>query len=610
MSLNVSNGQIIDGTGNPFIVRGVNIYADVLMSVGPATITNTFPGLDFLRVNVLDMAADSAAKLEPFVDALTSLGVVVELEDHNSSTVLTGAALNSAVQRYTDWATVFKDNPNVVFGTQNEPLGSGSSIDGEISTIYNSIRATGNSNLVLIDPYGGYSTKGLIASDFTSMTNVAWDIHYYSEFSDYSTDLGANESALANEVAGTHAIRSANGAIPIIIGEYGPAPGDSISPGGSQAIAAVEASGLGSLAWAWETGNPSPYPGDLLNPPWTGGPSALTSYGQTVAQYIAAGHPAPIAGNAQLYIAPGQSVDLTSPLLALDTAGMPGDSLLLTAVGTSGNQGTVALSGGDLSYKAPSSGSTDVFTYTVSNELQENAIGSVKVSLNSDLNTNVSLSLTGTGNIVFGGNGSDVITGTTGSDWISLGDGNDTVSLFGHVNTVTLGNGANVVSMPGDNNSITLGNGADTVSLAGTGNTVTVGSGHDVIKSGGVVGADTFILNGGTTELVLNGPNNKVLTNGGADQIVDAPAGADNLYLQVGQSGGAIMIANFSATKGVVDLVAALASSLHWTTPAQVDAALTSDHGGGTLLSLGAHGSIDFIGVAPTVLQASNFQIG
>jgi hypothetical protein len=44
---------------------------------------------------------------------------------------------------------------------------------------------------------------------------------------------------------------------------------------------------LGSAAWAWETWNGSPYPGDLVNPPWTGGTDSLTQYGQEVAAFIA-----------------------------------------------------------------------------------------------------------------------------------------------------------------------------------------------------------------------------------------------------------------------------------------------------------------------------------
>src|SRR5208282_4831695 len=64
--------------------------------------------------------------------------------------------------------------------------------------------------------------------------------------------------------------------------------------------------------------------------------------------------PGPTAGNAHLYIAPSQSFDLTNPLLALDTPGLPGDTLTLTAVGAS-TKGTVTLNtkNGDLSYTAP-----------------------------------------------------------------------------------------------------------------------------------------------------------------------------------------------------------------------------------------------------------------
>jgi hypothetical protein len=145
----------IGPNGQPFIAKGVNIYADTLMSVGAATITSTFPGLNFLRVNVFDMTDDTAATLAPYVNALTSQGVTVELDDHNYPTVITGNDLNAAVQRYADWATTFKNNPNVVFGTQNEPSAGGGSIDGEISAIYNAVRGAGNNTIVMMNPYGG-----------------------------------------------------------------------------------------------------------------------------------------------------------------------------------------------------------------------------------------------------------------------------------------------------------------------------------------------------------------------------------------------------------------------------------------------------------------------
>ena len=57
-------------------------------------------------------------------------------------------------------------------------------------------------------------------------------------------------------------------------------------------------------------------------------------------------------------------------------------------------------------------------------------------------------------------------------------------------------------------------------------------------------------------------------------------------------------------------LADALASAELWMTPAQVAAAVRTDGHGGSLLSFGAHGSIDFLSVPPSELHASNFHIG
>jgi len=152
--------------------------------------------------------------------------------------------------------------------------------------------------------------------------------------------------------------------------------------------------------------------------------------------------PGPTAGNTHLYLSPAQSANLTSFLLALDTPGLPGDALTLSAVGTLGTRGTVSLSKGNLSYTAPTSGSSDAFTYTVSDQLHETAIGSVSVSL---LGTSGSIALTGSGNSVVAGNGNYSITGGTGGNSVSLGNGNDSMSLPGSNNTVVLGGGNDTV---------------------------------------------------------------------------------------------------------------------------------------------------------------------
>ena len=110
--------------------------------------------------------------------------------------------------------------------------------------------------------------------------------------------------------------------------------------------------------------------------------------------------------------------------------------------------------------------------------------------------------------------------------------------------------------------------------------------------------------------LFLHGLHDTVSVNGGTDTITDTPNGADTLMLQMGALGGTVSVGNFSVAKGVVLLAQALASSEGWTTSAQIAAALGTDGHGGSLLSLGAHGSIDFQNVPKTQLTASNFHIG
>jgi len=192
---------------------------------------------------------------------------------------------------------------------------------------------------------------------------------------------------------------------------------------------------------------------------------------------------------------------------------------------------------------------------------------------------------------------------------VVLGNGDDSVSLSGNNNTATLGNGSNHVSVLGNNNAVTLGNGNDSVSITGTGNSLTLGSGHDSITSGVGSGGDSFTLDGSFASLTLQGSNNSVLVNGGSTSIWDTVGGTDALHLQIGPLGGSVGITNFSAANGVLALTSAMASFLGWTTPGQIDAALTSDHHGGSLLSLGSQGSVDFVGIAPASLHATNFKI-
>jgi Ca-dependent carbohydrate-binding module xylan-binding/Cellulase (glycosyl hydrolase family 5) len=291
MGFSVSNGQIIGPNGQPFIAAGVDIWSNEVINdpTGSANlIESLFPNANMVRIAAGDgYSTDSVAALEPFINQMTSKGIVVEIGNYNpalTSNVATGQALTDELAWFTSLATAFKGNPYVWFSTDNEPSDQynySGATSAEQLAVYNTIRATGNTSMIGLEN-SQWSLNGqqsfsasISASDIAGMTNVHWDDHYYNWLSNYSTDVGANLSALQAEVAGSQVYKDADGTIPAIIGEYGPATtGNGTDPGGSATITAVLESGYGSTAWGINSGGT----GDQL----VNG-NSLTAFGQQVA---------------------------------------------------------------------------------------------------------------------------------------------------------------------------------------------------------------------------------------------------------------------------------------------------------------------------------------
>lgn len=273
----------------PFIARGINIMEGQQPSVDE--VEAAFPGVNFIRYAIYDYA--DPATISAYIKQFTDKGIVVELEDHSSSDgqdrgggtgeVFTGDRLTQELNWYSSVATAFKDNPYVWYGTDNEPPANdpGALSNWQLQT-YQAVRSTGNNAPVMLEATSwgpGQTNVGYDASDYAGMTNTIWDVHSYQWI--YGNDDAA---AIAPQLAGiindTQAIPNAGGPMPIIIGEYGNSTtGDTIDDNGN--VAAVEASGVGSAAWAWGSGNP----GDGL----TDGDSPSSPYGQQVASFIAQG---------------------------------------------------------------------------------------------------------------------------------------------------------------------------------------------------------------------------------------------------------------------------------------------------------------------------------
>jgi hypothetical protein len=163
-------------------------------------------------------------------------------------------------------------------------------------------------------------------------------------------------------------------------------------------------------------------------------------------------------------------------------------------------------------------------------------------------------------------------------------------------------------ALSGSNQTFTLGDGNFAVSLAAnsTDDTISVGTGTDTLTTAAGDSHNTFQLNNSNSSLVLHGTGNVVFISGGNDTITDSPSGNDKLTLDVGSAGGQIELMNFSAAHGKIDL----APGLGFSTAAAAAGALQSDGAGGSVLLLNGQGLLDFQGVAPSSLHASNFHIG
>lgn len=277
----VKNGKIYAPDGQQFQTKGINVFPG---QVDAATLLATLPGLNAVRLAATP--GTDPGTIDALVQGLTSHGVVVEIEDHsspgaafapNGNNVLTGSALDAEAAWYAGLADRYRNNSHVWFGTANEPDAPGNpgSIAQQEIAIYNAVRGAGNKTMVMLSERGGFTTDFAqpYAADYAKMSNVAWDSHYYGWVSDFSTKQADIFTSFSNQIANAQSIRSADGLVPVVIGEYGTSTtGSGQDANGTQVVQMVGDSKIGGMAWAWNAGT------DAL----TSGSNTLTPFGQQV----------------------------------------------------------------------------------------------------------------------------------------------------------------------------------------------------------------------------------------------------------------------------------------------------------------------------------------
>jgi hypothetical protein len=492
----INNGQIVSPSGNTFTAEGINVY-DSQMGDASQILTD-FPGIDFVRLNVYSYQSPSA--YASFINTMTSAGVVVELEDHTNSTgansgagagtAFSGSQLTNELNWYRSMASAYASNPYVWFGTDNEPPAAGLS-SWEQQT-YNAIRDTGNNNPIVMElPGGGIpgqnaASYGMNPAVYASMSNIVWDVHNYGWDSNYSTNQQDVNSALTNLVQQAQAITSANGTVPVIVGEYGPSTnGQSTDPNSNQVLQAVQQAAqsgetAGAVAWGWDPGT---------NDNLTNGQGSLTSYGQEVAQSIAS-----TQGNTNQANAASAASD--------SSAAAPASAAPSSAGQTSSPNDTMVLAG-----------SSGTITDASGNQWTITGSGQVAVNGTADPTTANVTELAYVNNQVWQENSSNLWWSKTSptAAWssgygtstsplpapISIASGSASETISQSQVSVAATSGNQMLFMSGSGDIVTLTGGADTISDTGSANTYILpaaGQGTDTFTSDILSSGDTLDL--------------------------------------------------------------------------------------------------------------------
>lgn len=286
----VAGGQIIGPDGKPWVARGINVYGDSAGSANPGAITATFTGLNFARYIVRSL--NDPGSFDAFVNAMTSQGRVVEFEDHPDGGGDVDAGPPQGIVAESAWyaamASHFKGNPYVWFGTFNEPMPT-SGLSAWQQATYNAIRGTGSNAMLMVEVSGSRPSnlqQALNPSVYATMTNIVWDVHVYPYQNDYSTDETSIADNINGMIAAAQKITSADGLVPVIIGESGPSTtGEGLDPNGYETV-----QGLITIAASGTMGGLAPftyYPGfDSPNDLTDSSGNVTSPYGQMAQIFI------------------------------------------------------------------------------------------------------------------------------------------------------------------------------------------------------------------------------------------------------------------------------------------------------------------------------------
>ncbi len=278
--LHISDGRLVEGNGNDFVMRGVNHAHTWYPGETQSLADIKALGANSVRV-VLGSgqrwAANSPADVANVIAQCKANRLICVLEVHDTTGYgeeAAAATLDQAADYWIGLKNVLAGQEDyVIVNIGNEPWGNTAPEGWTAPTVaaVEKLRAAGFEHTIMVDaPNWGQDWQGVMRAnaqtvyDADPTGNLIFSIHMYSV---YSTAQAINDYLDAFVDAG----------LPLLIGEFGGPADQWGDPDEDTMMAAAERLDLGYLAWSW-SGNTDP----ILDLAIDFDPSRLSSWGQRI----------------------------------------------------------------------------------------------------------------------------------------------------------------------------------------------------------------------------------------------------------------------------------------------------------------------------------------
>ena len=278
--IHISNGRLLEGNGNDFVMRGVNHahtwYPNQTQSLRDVKAL----GANSVRVVLADghrWTANTAADVAAVVAQCKANRLICVLEVHDTTGYGEDAAAGTLDQAADYWIglkSVLAGQENyVIINIGNEPWGNTDPAGWTAPTIVavQKLRAAGFEHTIMVDaPNWGQDWQGVMRANAQTVYNadttgnLIFSIHMYSVF-----DTAAEITDYLNAFVTAE--------LPILIGEFGGPADQWGDPDEDTMMATAEQLDLGYLAWSW-SGNTDP----ILDLSIGFDPTQLSSWGQRI----------------------------------------------------------------------------------------------------------------------------------------------------------------------------------------------------------------------------------------------------------------------------------------------------------------------------------------